>query len=164
MNFFTPRKIWKAEPNKILPIFHSFISWQKNWTLSCSCLLQCISLSFQSLQSRFSCHWEPCKLCMQSTRFSHGFHEMWGHYNVTRLPEKIHIKWKIFSKIYKWAQVLDHQLFQIKSSILEKDKRCRAAKPRSDKSLEAIMKIWIIGLVKKRWKMVAHSFSRPVIF
>ena len=162
MNSFRQRKIRKAEPNKILPIFHSFISWQKNWTLSCSCLLQCISLSFQSLQSRFSCHWEPCKLCMQSTRFSHGFHEMWGHYNVTRLPEKIHIKWKIFSKIYKWASpwpsIISNKIFTFRK------RQKMPLKPRSDKSLEAIMKIWIIGLVKKRWKMVAHSFSRPVIF
>ena len=57
-----------------------------------------------------------------------------------------------------WPSIISNKIFTFRK------RQKMPLKPRSDKSLEAIMKIWIIGLVKKRWKMVAHSFSRPVIF
>ena len=128
-----------------------------------------ISLSFQSLQSRFSCHWEPCKLCMQSTRFSHGFHEMWGHYNVTSTTtttwEDSHKRRRSNSDLFKDLQmstvVLDHKLFQIKSSLLQVHTKDAAKVRQVIRSNYENLNNWSGKKSVEKW---LHSFSRPVIF
>ena len=72
-------KNYLARKNGFSRFLHSFIPFSRHWLRKKLDIF--MQLSSSVLWVSFSCHWEPCKVCMQSTRFSHGFHEMWGHYN-----------------------------------------------------------------------------------